>query len=97
MLFDAREHLASPWLDLAEGRLRLDRLRRNGAGLDFLPLGFTHSSRGKKVSPPPNVPPLARYALIPVARNAWLPIGAMMPAASARLRTLRQASTWVIG
>ena len=30
MLFSAREHLASHWLDLAEGRLRLDRLNRNG-------------------------------------------------------------------
>jgi hypothetical protein len=30
MLFRAREHLASLWLDLAEGRLRLDRLDRNG-------------------------------------------------------------------
>ncbi len=32
MLFSAREHLASHWLDLAEGRLRLDRLNRNGGG-----------------------------------------------------------------
>ncbi|MGZ5153208.1 MAG: hypothetical protein ACXWC5_24565, partial [Burkholderiales bacterium] len=30
MLFSVREHLASHWLDLAEGRLRLDRLNRNG-------------------------------------------------------------------
>ena len=49
MLFSAREHLASHWLDLAEGRLRLDRLRRNGGRIDFLPLAFGHSSRGKKV------------------------------------------------
>jgi hypothetical protein len=34
-----------------------------------------------------SAPPLARYAVIPVARNEWLPIGAMMPAASASLRT----------
>jgi hypothetical protein len=45
---------ASPWLDLAVGRLRLDRLSRNGAWIDFLPLGFAHSSRGKKVSPSPS-------------------------------------------
>jgi uncharacterized protein (DUF736 family) len=50
MLFSAREHLASHWLDLAEGRLRLDRLNRNGGRIDFLPLGFAHSSRGKKVA-----------------------------------------------
>ncbi|MDB5605925.1 MAG: hypothetical protein JWP25_2825 [Bradyrhizobium sp.] len=35
MLFSAREHLASLWLDLAEGRLRLDRLNRNGGGETF--------------------------------------------------------------
>jgi uncharacterized protein (DUF736 family) len=37
MLFGAREHLASHWLDLAEGRLRLDRLNRNGGGDTFFP------------------------------------------------------------
>jgi|APCry1669193181_1035450.scaffolds.fasta_scaffold01314_11 uncharacterized protein (DUF736 family) len=51
MLFSAREHLASPWLDLAEERLRLDRLSRNDGRFDFLPLGFAHSSRGKKACP----------------------------------------------
>ena len=61
MLFSAREHLASPWLDLAEGRLRLDRLSRNGVGSTFFPWAltrgqpwgprFAHSSRGKKACP----------------------------------------------
>ena len=37
MLFSAREHLTSHWLDLAEGRLRLDRLNRNGFGETFFP------------------------------------------------------------
>ena len=37
MLFNTREHLASHWLDLAEGRLRLDRLNRNGGGETFFP------------------------------------------------------------
>jgi hypothetical protein len=37
MLFSAREHLASHWLDLAEGRPRLDRLNRNGGGETFFP------------------------------------------------------------
>ena len=37
MLFSAREHLTSHWLDLAEGRLRLDRLNRNGGGETFFP------------------------------------------------------------
>jgi hypothetical protein len=39
MLFSTRTHLASRWPDLAEDRLRLDRLSRNVAGKDFLPLG----------------------------------------------------------
>jgi uncharacterized protein (DUF736 family) len=43
------DHTASQWLDLAERRLRLDRLSRNGGRSDFLPLTFGHSSRGKKV------------------------------------------------
>jgi hypothetical protein len=50
MLLEASEHLVPQWLDLAEGRLRLDRLSRNGGRIDFLPLGFAHSSRVKKVS-----------------------------------------------
>jgi uncharacterized protein (DUF736 family) len=54
MLFSAREHLASHWLDLAEGRLRLDRLNRNGGGETFFPWAKAHSSRGNKVSPPPS-------------------------------------------
>jgi hypothetical protein len=33
----ARDHTASPWLDLSEGRLRLDRLSRNGGGSTFFP------------------------------------------------------------
>ena len=37
MLFSAREHLASYWPDLAEGRLGLDRLNRNGGGETFFP------------------------------------------------------------
>ena len=37
MLFSAREHRASHWLDLAEGRLRLDRLNRNGGSETFFP------------------------------------------------------------
>jgi hypothetical protein len=64
LLFSAREHLASPWLDLAEGRLRLDRLtamaavRLSSPGLatprKTRGPRFAHSSRGKKVSPPPS-------------------------------------------
>src|SRR6202035_5664773 len=46
------DHTASSWLDLAEGRLRLDRLRRNGVGETFFPWAEAHSSRGKKLSPP---------------------------------------------
>jgi len=37
MLFGRASHTASLWLDLAKGRLRLDRLSRNGAGSTFFP------------------------------------------------------------
>src|ERR1700690_2332310 len=48
-------HTASQWLDLAEGRLRLDRLRRNGVGKTFFPCRRSrHSSRGKNPPPPPS-------------------------------------------
>jgi len=40
MQFNAREPRASPWLDLAEGRLRLDRLGPQRRRRVFLPLGF---------------------------------------------------------
>ena len=40
MLFSGRERLASPWLDLAEDRLRLDRLSRNDVGSTFFPWAF---------------------------------------------------------
>jgi hypothetical protein len=39
LLLVRRNALASLWLDLAEDRLRLDRLNRNAVGQDFLPLG----------------------------------------------------------
>src|SRR5258708_5349774 len=52
MLF-RRGPTASPWLDLAVGRLpRSPEPQRRR--FDFLPLGFAHSSRGKKVAPPPS-------------------------------------------
>src|SRR6266702_1057259 len=47
-------HRASQWRDLAEGRLRLDRLSRNGGRIDFLPLGLpprTTSRAGTPVRP----------------------------------------------
>ena len=50
----SRGRTASSWLDLAEGRLRLDRLRRNGGGETFFPWAEAHSSRSKKLSPPPS-------------------------------------------
>jgi len=37
MLFGARAPRGLSWLDLAEGRLRLDRLSRNGGGSTFFP------------------------------------------------------------
>jgi uncharacterized protein (DUF736 family) len=46
----ARGHTASQWLDLAEGRLRLDRLSRNGCGATFFPWAEAHSSRKPRKS-----------------------------------------------
>ena len=40
MLFSAREHRASHWLDLAEGRLRLDRLNRDGFAVNTILDGY---------------------------------------------------------
>jgi hypothetical protein len=40
--------------DLARDRLRLDRLGPQRRRVDFLPLRFAHSSRNKKLSPPPS-------------------------------------------
>ena len=51
MLFSAREHLASHWLDLAEGRLRLDRLNRNGGGETFFPWASPIPREARKSHP----------------------------------------------
>jgi uncharacterized protein (DUF736 family) len=54
------------WLDLAEHRLRLDRLAAKPA-FNFLPLGFAHSSRDQKVArrhPPLRFGPQADAASI---------------------------------
>ena len=50
VLSDQREPCGLSWLDLAKARLRLDRLCRNGGRIDFLPLGFAHSSREPRKS-----------------------------------------------
>jgi hypothetical protein len=70
MLFSAREDLASPWLDLAEDRLRLDRLRRNGGRIDFLPLGFP--PHGASPVGTPVCPFLARQESLPPPSSAAL-------------------------
>src|SRR5258708_6661482 len=66
MLFSAHEHLSSQRRDLAEGRLRLVRLDRNGERTNFLPLGLpprakiarglwcAHSSRDQESLPSPS-------------------------------------------
>jgi uncharacterized protein (DUF736 family) len=56
MLFSAREPLASHWLDLAEGRLRLDRLNRNGGGETFFPWALPIPREARKS--PRRHPPL---------------------------------------
>jgi uncharacterized protein (DUF736 family) len=50
------DHTASQWLDLAEGRLRLDRLRRNGVGETFFPCrpaGIPREARNSPRRHPP--------------------------------------------
>jgi hypothetical protein len=65
MLFKRTRGLASRWLDLAEDRLRLDRLSRNDVGSTFFPWAFgpflarQESMPPKEgVSPPPSSAPL---------------------------------------
>src|SRR3954471_9257386 len=82
----------APSADGAFGvHLRSTRTHRSGeaapAAQRRLPAGFAYSS----------TPPLSRQAVIPVARNEWLPIGVRMPAAAARRRIMRQASGCSIG
>jgi hypothetical protein len=55
------DHTASSWLDLAEGRLRLDRLSRNGFGSTFFPWAEAHSWLGKKLSAQPSSAVLRPY------------------------------------
>jgi uncharacterized protein (DUF736 family) len=60
MPFSAREHLASHWLDLTEGRLRLDRLNRNGGGETFFPWALPIPREARKSHrrhPPPRCGP----------------------------------------
>ena len=52
MLFSARERLASLWLDLAEDRLRLDRLSRNAVGSTFFPWAFGPFLARQESTPP---------------------------------------------
>src|SRR5882757_6463236 len=72
MPFSAREHLTSHWLDLAEGRLRLDHLNRNGVGETFFPWATTPrvGARGDPGLPIPRAsqespPPPSSAALRP--------------------------------
>jgi hypothetical protein len=107
MLFSAREHLASHWLDLAEGRLRLDRLNRNGCGETFFPWAchparkrargprFAHSSRGKKISPPPSsAAAAARVGAASIAFGFQIAIEAAVVAGS---KTARRSDMANIG
>ena len=73
---DGRCPRASSWLDLAEGRLRLDRLCRNGVRATFFPWAGhptaqappgprpAHSSRGKKAARSPSFAALRAYGCV---------------------------------
>ena len=83
------DRTASSWLDLAEGRLRLDRLRRNGGGETFFPWAEAHSSRDKKLSPPPSSAPLwpargvsSTASGFPIAIEAAVVAGSKQPGRS---------------
>ena len=93
MLFSARQHLASHWLYLAEGRLRLDRLIRNGRRRGPSP-GFAHSSRGKKVSPPPSSAALRPKRVGSIAFGFQIAIEAAVVAGS---KTARRSDMANIG
>jgi hypothetical protein len=59
MLFRGRDHRGPSWRDLAEGRLRLDRLSRNGVGSTFFPWSVRPawaSPRGDPGTPIPREP-----------------------------------------
>jgi hypothetical protein len=58
------------WLDLAEDRLRLDRLSRNGGRCDFLPLGAP--PRGATSARTPVRPFLAKQQSRPPPSSASL-------------------------
>jgi hypothetical protein len=80
MLFSAREHLASHWLDLAEGRLTPRSPEPQWRRRDFLPQGFAHSSRGKKVSPPPSSAALRPWGAASIAFSFQIAIEAAVVA-----------------
>jgi hypothetical protein len=77
-----RDHHGLFWRDLSGGRLRLDRLSRNGGGATFFPWALAHSSRDNKLAPPPSSAALrpARGAS-PIASGLAIAIEAAVVAA----------------
>ena len=79
-------HTASLWLDLAEGRLRLDRLSRNGAGSTFFPWAAPiprESRKSHRRHPPLRSGPRAGASSIasglPIAIEAAVVAGSKQP------------------
>src|ERR1700730_5427813 len=79
-------HAASLWLDLAEGRLRLDRLSRNGAGSTFFPWAMPiprEATKSHRRHPPLRSGPRAGASSIasgsPIAIEAVVVVGSRQP------------------
>ena len=79
-------HAASLWLDLAEGRLRLDRLSRNGAGSTFFPWAMPiprEATKSHRRHPPLRSGPRAGASSIasgfPIAIEAAVVAGSRQP------------------
>ena len=61
LLFTGRARLASPWLDLAEDRPRLDRLSRHDVGSTFFPWAFGPFLARQESTPPQRRGSLRRH------------------------------------
>jgi uncharacterized protein (DUF736 family) len=75
-------HTASQWLDLAEGRLRLDRLAATAGAKLSSPGRAAHSSRAKKYLLPPSSATLRPKGASPIASGLQIAIEAAVVAGS---------------
>jgi uncharacterized protein (DUF736 family) len=99
----AHERLASPWLDLAEDRLGLDRLSRNAVGSTFFPWAFGPFLARQESTPPRRRGSLRRHPPLrygPQAGASSIVLGlsiAIEAAAVAGSKTARRSDMANIG